>query len=232
MNLASQINNSASCISTALVPNSQFFDLAWQIHEEEKARFCIYFIACQMEYRARPSSTVFCIARETCVETTGWIKHLSLNCHLHFLLLTMPVFFLPFALFSPFFSPFFCVETLTFHPRPALFLHSWAGLACVIVLQPVSVWHYGGSSKRWDSPCHQVMFSGCVQTQGAQTDLLCVVLLVFVCLLCGHRNRNLSTSTYPEEPKTARGGCNTALNYSVLNFTASTNTVVSLVWYS
>lgn len=183
LNLASQINNSASCIRTALIPNSHFFDLAWQIHEEEKAKFCIYLTVCQMEYRLNTTSAVPANVRETLTKIMGRITHLcvlsfGLSAAYQASLLTRKSL----AFFFPSFSPFFCAETPTLHTSDICFLHLSMGFVHVEVLQ--AVWHCRRSSKQWNNVCHQVGVSGCVQTQEGWVGIVYMVLLAPGCLLC------------------------------------------------
>lgn len=217
MNLASQINNSASCISTALVPNSHFFDLAWQIHGEEKARFCIYLIICQMEYRLRPASTVFCSIRGTHVKVMGRIKNLSLNSFVCIATWTLHLASLPaFCLLSSVLRLPFCTPLVLFlHPLSGLACESITGCACVTL-----------QSKQWDCPCHWVVVTACVQTQEAQADVMYMLLLVFVyCRFRGTGTWVTVSLRAPWSTKSRQKICTAMLNYLNPNCKVSNNTV-------
>lgn len=185
-----------------------------------KGRFCIYLIICQMEYRLRPTSTVLCIVRGTHVEVMGRIKNLSLNlfvvlslglsasCQSSCLLLAFLYAKIPILhTFGVFSTPFF-----------------W-----------ISMWKYyrlclwDTSEGEWDSPCHWIMVSACVQTQEAQADMMYMLLLVLVYFKFRGTGTWVTVSlSAPWSTKSRQKRCSAVLNYLILNFMASNNTVISL----
>lgn len=126
--------------------------------------------------------------------------------------------------------PAFCllssVLRLPFCTPLVLFWHPFSGLACQSITDCACVTL---QREQWDSPCHWVMVSACVQTQEAQADMTYMLLLVFVY----YRFRGTGTwvtvsLSAPWSTKTRQKRCTAVLNSLVPNFMSSHNTVISL----